>query len=152
MLQQSRLIPFILGLLMLALSVPGCTVRYVADYDAEVKAEILRIAREVDLFWGRLLDTPSGERQYANFQADYNRIESDLRNLVMRNEIRPLNRLSTEQSQIALDLWIGDKSSHKENDTISDFIARRHRQQFVRVFVAMAKGEMAKESTQENNN
>lgn len=152
MLQQFRLIPFVLGLLMLALAASGCTIRYVADYDAAAKAEILRVAKEVDLFWGRLLDTPEDKRQYTNFKDDYNRIESDLRNLVMRNEIRPLNKLSTKQSQIALDLWLDDKTTHKQKDTISDFIVKRHRQQFVRVFVAMARGEMAKGSGQESNN
>lgn len=152
MMYPSRFLPFVIILVFLGVAASACTVRYVADYDAEVKAEILRIAKEVDLFWGRLLDTPADQRQYAKFKDDYNRIEADLRNLRMRNEIRPLNRLSTEQSQIALDLWLDDKTSHKQNNTISDFIANRHRKQFVRVFVAMARGEIAKGSEQENNN
>lgn len=147
-----RFISFAFLLFFLALFASGCMVRYVAEYDTEVKTEILRIAKEVDLFWGKLLDTPTNQRQYAKFRNDYNLIEADLRNLLMRNKIRPLNDESVEQSQIALDLWVDDKSTHKEKNSISDFIAERHREDFVRVFIAMAKGEEAKDIGTGNNN
>lgn len=151
MMYPSRILPYVL-IILVGIFASACTVKYVADYDAEVKAEILRVAKDVDLFWGRLLDTPVDERRYAEFMDEYNEIEADLRNLVMRNRIRPLNKLSTEQSQIALELWLDDKNSHKKNDTISDFIAKRHREQFVRVFVAMARGETAKATEAGNSN
>ncbi|MFP3873833.1 MAG: hypothetical protein ACLFV1_05205 [Thiohalophilus sp.] len=145
-----RVFPVVFLIVLLGAFASGCTIRYVADYDAEVKDEILRIAKEVDRFWGKLLDTPSDQRAYARFGEDYSRIESDLRGLLMRNQIRPLNALSTKQSQIALDLWLDDRQAHRENDGMSDFIARRHRQQFARVFVAMARGETVKESPPDN--
>lgn len=138
-------IPLGLVLIFLGLLSGACTVHYVADYDAEVKADILRVAKQVDLFWGKLLATPVDQRQYAKFKDDYIRIETDLRGLLMQNRIRPLNELSTQQSQIALELWEQDMADHKNNEGISDFIAKRHRQDFVRVFVAMAKGEEAKQ-------
>ena len=127
----------------------GCTVKYVADYDAGVKDEIIKISKEVDLFWGELLDTPVAERKYEKFREKYTAIETDIRGLVMRNEIRPLNKESTKQANIALELWIEDRDEHKKNDTFSDFVAKRHRQQYQRVFIAMAIGEDSKKTSAE---
>ena len=117
---------------------------YVADYDASIKDEIIQVAKEVDLFWGRLLDVDASKRSYDKFKGQYNKIETDIRGLVMKNEIRPLNSESTKQAKIALELWIEDRNMHKQKNTISDFIAKRHRQQYMEVFTAMAKGEEAK--------
>lgn len=127
----------------------GCTVKYVADYDAGIKDEIIQISKKVDLFWGELLDTPEAERNYEKFRNKYTAIETDIRGLVMRNEIRPLNKESTKQANIALELWIQDRDEHKKNDKFSDFVARRHRKQYQRVFIAMAKGEDAKNTSAE---
>ncbi len=129
----------------------GCTVKYVAEYDAAIKEEIVQISKKVDLFWGELLDTSINERKYAKFKNNYNEIEADIRGLVMRNEIRPLNKESTKQAQIALDLWIEDRDLHRKNDGFTDFEANRHRKQFIRVFTAMAKGEEIKDTASDNN-
>ncbi len=131
--------------LALVVSVIGCTVRYVAEYDASIKDEIVRIAKEVDLFYGQVLDTPTGERQYKKFKDDYLKIETDLRALEMRNEIRTFNKESTAQTKIALDLWLDDKENHKKDNTVDDATLKVHRKQFARVFVAMARGEGAKQ-------
>ena len=122
----------------------GCTVQYVAEYDASIKEEIVEVAKKVDLFWGELLDVDESQRTYDRFKMKYNEIETDIRALVMKNEIRPLNSESTKQAQLALELWAEDRANHKEKDTISDFIAKRHRRQYTQVFTAMAKGEEAK--------
>ncbi|XBS69315.1 hypothetical protein ABK905_23225 [Acerihabitans sp. KWT182] len=63
----------------------------------------------------------------------------------MKNEIRPLNEQSTEQSKIALNLWVDDKNKHKLSDGFSDYIAEAHREQYLEIFTAMAKGEALKE-------
>jgi len=127
-----------------SLSFSGCTVHYVADYDASIKEEILQVAKNVDLFWGALIDSDTSKREYEKFKVQYNQIETDIRGLVMINEIRDLNTESTKQANIALDLWVKDRKFHKQNNTFSDFEAKRHRKQFTRIFTAMAKGEEAK--------
>ncbi len=131
-------------ILLICFTVTGCPVKYVADYDANIKEEIIQTSKKVDMFWGDLLDTSVGERKYVKFKDKYNEIETDLRGLVTKNEIRPLNRESTKQAQNALDLWVQDRELHKKNDSFTDFEAKQHRKQFSRVFVAMAKGEEAK--------
>lgn len=136
--------PSVILALLFPLLLSCCTVQYVAEYDASVKDEIISVAKRVDLFWGTLLDSEATQRPYAQYQEQYNQIESDIRSLMMRNAIRPLNKASTRQGEIALKLWQQDHENHKANDTISDFIAKRHREQFTRVFTAMAMGEEAK--------
>ncbi len=125
----------------------GCTVKYVADYDASIKEETLQIAKKVDLFWGTLIDTEKGQREYSHFKNEYNEIESDIRILKLKNNIRAFNHISTRQVSVALDLWIEDKKSHKKKNSFSNFLAKRHRQQFIRLFTAIAKGEEEKNFT-----
>lgn len=123
----------------------SCTVQYVAEYDESVKNEIIRIAAQVETFYAELLEADSTERVYINFKDQYLAIEVDLRTLLLRNKIRPLNEESTKQSEIALELWVDDKEQHKNENTVSNFIINLHRKQFQRIFIAMAKGESIKE-------
>ena len=123
----------------------GCTVKYVADYDASIKDETVEIAKKVDLFWGNLLETPANNRPYENFKTQYNEIETDIRGLLMKNQIRERNKPTIRQVENLLELWIEDRDIHKKENTFSDFLAKRHRKQFVRVFTAIAKGEKAKD-------
>ncbi|TQV77241.1 hypothetical protein FLL45_04655 [Aliikangiella marina] len=132
---------FLIALLLIS----GCTVKYVAEYDAEIKNEIIQVAKKVDLFWGDLLDTDVDKRQYDKFKTNYNEIESDIRSLVLKNEIRPLNEESTEQAKIALKLWTDDREKHKSDDGFSNGRAKLHQRQLSRVFAAMAKGEAVKD-------
>jgi hypothetical protein len=127
------------------LLIKGCTVQYVAEYDESIKNEIIRISAEIDKFYGELLETQKNERTYENFKDEYIGIEVDLRTLLTRNKIRPLNEESTRQTEIALELWLNDKEQHKANETVGDFIINQHRNQFQRIFIAMAIGEEVKE-------
>jgi hypothetical protein len=135
---------YFLSLLLVFGMLSGCTVKYVAEYDSYIKEEIVQIAKKVDLFWGKLIDTPIEDRKYDAFKDQYNEIETDIRGLLIRNQIRTLNKLSTKQVSNLLDLWMEDKKNHKKSNTFTDFEAKRHRKQFVRVFIAIAKGEEAK--------
>ncbi|WP_416307096.1 hypothetical protein [Neptunicella sp. SCSIO 80796] len=134
----------LIGLILLTTLVTGCAVKLVSDYDAEVKEDIIRVAQRVDLFWGELLDTNNTQRTYDRFADQYIQIETDIRALVMRNEIRLRNEESTRQANIALELWVEDRNLHKQNNSFSDFEAKNHRRQFTRLFTTMAKAEEAK--------
>jgi hypothetical protein len=146
--KQIILIVFLMTVL---LGASGCAVRYIADYDASIKDEIIQVAKDVDRFWGSLLDVQASDRKYERYKEQYNEIEADIRSLVMKNEIRALNRESIKQANIALELWMEDRSLHKKNDGFSDFEAKRHRKQFNRVFTAMAKGEEGKDISATKN-
>jgi len=131
-------------LVLAALLQTNCTVKYVAAFDEGIRDNIFELAERIDKFWGQLLEIPEGERVYNLFKSEYFEIESELRVLVMKNEARPGNEESANQSRILLELWIEDKEIHREQNGIDDFIAQRHRRQFTEVFTAMAKAEEAK--------
>jgi len=131
-------------LVLAALLHTNCTVKYVAAFDEGIRDNIFELAEKIDKFWGQLLEIPEGERVYNLFKSEYFEIESELRVLVMKNEARPGNEESANQSRILLELWIEDKEIHREQNGIDDFIAQRHRRQFTEVFTAMAKAEEAK--------
>ena len=114
----------VIGLIFISFILFQCTVKYVAEYDATVKEEIVQIAKKVDLFWGNLLDTEINQRSYDLYKDRYNEIETELRGLLMKNEIRPLNEESTKQAQILLDLWIQDKEIHKESNSFPPAASR----------------------------
>jgi hypothetical protein len=132
-------------LVLIVYTISGCRVQYVADYDDNIRNDIISIAEEIDMFYTLLLETTEADRTYESFKEDYLDIEVSLRSLLMQNKIRPLNEESTRQTEIALELWLEDKEVHKEDDTVSDFIINQHRSQFQRIFIAMAIGESVKE-------
>ena len=141
---HSRIFRIVLAAFLMAGMLSACTVKLVPEYDATIKEETLTIAKKVDLFWGKLLDTPMSDRDYDSFKDQYNEIETDIRGLLIKSKIREQNDISIKQINNLLELWIEDKKIHKQNDTFSDFEAASHREQFVRVFTAIAKGEEAK--------
>ncbi len=131
-------------LLIFALGLHGCSMFKVAEYDAKFKEDIIQVAKKVDLFWGQLQAVDDSERQYDKFKDQYALLESEIRSLIMKSDIRPLNSESTQQAKIALELLLQDQKIHQSKNSMSDFQIKRHRKQYTRIFTAMAKGEEAK--------
>jgi hypothetical protein len=135
-----------LGFTLVLMTSTGCTLRYVAQYDPEVEEEIYVISKKVDIFFGKLLETSKDERTYQPFKNEYIEIEADLRLLLRRNEIRALNDETVAQIKTTLELWLDDKAKHAQKETVSDFIAKKHWEQYSRLFIAMIRGETAKDT------
>lgn len=131
-------------LLFLALSLGGCTIKWVADYDSVTFEEILKVGKKVDKFYGELLEMRLADRAYQKFSDRYVDIETDIRSLVTRNKARALNDESTQISEITLNLWIKYKNNHQAKDTYSDGIAKLDRNRFGRLFASAASAEQAK--------
>lgn len=122
----------------------SCTFRMLAAFDQEVMDEFIAVHKKIELLYLKLQDVPKEERTYVTFRNDYLEIESSLQNLVVINGMRKKNEETTKQCEIALKLWQDDRKKHKEKDFVSDFIIKKHREQFQRVFIALIKGEQAK--------
>lgn len=127
-----------------ALALAGCNVKLVDDYDAKTYEEIIRIAKEVDLFYGKLLEQDEAQRSYRTYADQYLQLEAELRSLYIRNKSRPLNNESTQISDSILTLWIKYKTHHKEKDGYSSGNAKLDRKRFTRMFTAAASAESAK--------
>lgn len=137
-------------ILAFALFMGGCTVKLVADYDSATYEEILRVAKEVDKFYGILLDMPEKERAYKGFSGKYIELEATIRSLYTRNLTRPLNKESTKISENILELWIKYKDRHKTSDTYTSGNAKLDRKRLQRMFVSAADAEVAKKLDDED--
>ena len=85
-----------------------------SQYDPGAVTEINEIAKKIDRFYGELLETPKGRREYEKFKERYIEVAVDLRFLVLHNELRgELNTPSIKQAKIVHDLWMNDKRSIK---------------------------------------
>ncbi len=139
----------------------GCAIQLVADYDAELAQEIIKVSKEVDRFYGALLETRYKDRSYEKFKDTYIDIEVNIRGLVVQNKARPLNDESISIAETTLEKWIKYKNKHKENwekyllpagdaqkiqakDIYKDNLIRNHRKRFNRLFTAMSVAEEAK--------
>lgn len=129
---------------LIIVTTSGCTMHFVPDFDSVTFDEILRVGKEVDIFYGTLMEQPSEERTYGKYALPYVSIEADIRTLVIRNKLRALNQESTEIAETILSLWVKYKGRHKEKDAYSDGNARLDRERLSRLFTAAASAESAK--------
>ncbi len=126
------------------LALNGCAVKFVSDYDAATYEEILRVGKEVDKFYGDLLEKDEAKRAYQKYSGKYVELETELRSLYTRNKSRPLNEESTKISESILKLWLKYKENHEKNDGYKSGVAKLDRKRFVRLFVSAASAEAAK--------
>jgi hypothetical protein len=137
---------------ILLISYSGCSVKLVSDYDQTTADELIRIAKEVDVFYGTMAELPDTAREYSRFSKDYVEIESDIRSLVIRNKMRPLNEESIKISETILDEFMKYRTKHKEENIYKDTLIKLHRNRLLRLFTAMSVAEQAKQINSEGNN
>ncbi len=128
--------------LLILFVVQGC--RIIAEYDKATENAIFASAKEVDRFYGHLLETDENEREYSKYSDMYVEIEAQLNALVLRNKVRELNKDSTEIAENILKLWRESKVSHKEKNTYTTGTAKLDRGRFERVFSYALRAEGAK--------
>lgn len=134
----------IIGLISFLLLICSCSVKLVANYDADTEKQIFKTAKLVDTFYGELLDTKESRRNYDKFSKKYREIETEINMLIMRNEIRSLNEESTKISKNIMTLWLKYMNRHKEKDTYSNGNAKLDRKRFITNFSYAAGAEQAK--------
>lgn len=95
----------------------GCTVQLVPEYDENIKNKIIRLTGEVEFFYAELAEMNVNERTFEKFRKKYIAIEVDLRKLLIRNKIRPLNNESVRQTERVLEktlsFFIGNPVFHR---------------------------------------
>ena len=165
MLHLSRA-PFFIGVMLILMLSQGCSIKLVADYDAKIAQEIINVSKQVDKFYGELLETTYSDRSYDAFKDKYIAIEVNIRALVVQNKARPLNDESISIAETTLEMWLKYKDKHRENwakyrlpdgdsnkieakDIYKDTLAKNHRKRFTRLFTAMSVAEEAKKMKSE---
>ncbi len=130
----------------------GCSVKLVSDYDQTTADELIRIAKKVDMFYGNLSELSESEREYRKFSKDYIDIESDIRSLVIRNKMRPLNEESIKISETILGEFMKYRKKHKDENLYKNTLITLHRNRLLRLFTAMSVAEQAKQINREGEN
>ena len=134
------------------LIIQGCATKWVADYDAVIAQEVVTVSKQVDRFYGELIETEESERKYDAFKGKYVEIEVNLRALVMQNKARPLNDESISIAETTLEKWVKYKEKHKAGDGYKTALAKNHRKIFTRLFTAMSVAEEAKKMKSDQSN
>lgn len=166
---QLHKVNFLIGMLFFLMVSQGCAIKLVADYDAELSNEIVNVSKQVDKFYGELLETTYSDRSYETFKDRYIAIEVNIRALVLQNKARPVNEESISIAKTTLEKWLKYKEKHKDNwtnyqltegeankieakDIYKDTLAKNHRKRFTRLFTAMSVAEEAKKMKSEEAN
>lgn len=136
-------------LLLVAIFYYGCNINLIATYDQAAVDDIIQSYQLVDSFYQKLINTPEDQRDYNKFVNDYEKIESNLRVLVLKNSARALNKESTEIAKNILGLWQKYRKNHKELNNYDNDLIEIHRNRFFEIFEAMTVAENAKPRTKE---
>ncbi|OOZ38215.1 hypothetical protein BOW53_16245 [Solemya pervernicosa gill symbiont] len=123
----------------------------VSDYDARLAQEINEVSKEVDVFYGGLIETKESDRMYSKYKDKYIQIEVDIRSLLVQNKKRPLNSESSNVIEKTLNKWLKYKKAHSDTNAYKTGLAKIHRTRFTRHFSAMTAAEEAKKLTQKTN-
>jgi hypothetical protein len=133
----------IAALVLLTVFTVACShVQFVAEFDTKTLEETIRISKEVDIFYGRLIELPPAQRSYAQFAMQYVDIAADINSLYQRNAARSLNAESQRITQDILTFWRQYQQKHKTNNAYPD--ARLDQLRFSRLFTAAVSAEAAK--------
>jgi Rps23 Pro-64 3,4-dihydroxylase Tpa1-like proline 4-hydroxylase len=137
---QTKLFLLIITIILLS----SCAVKMVAEYDQNTAYKIVEVSKMVNMFYIKLADHNSQERQYIKFMVDYRQIEVELEALVLLNKMRPLNEESTQICEHILQNWLEFKAAHKQNDSYKDVMIELNWNTIREQFYALAVAEAAK--------
>ena len=74
------------------------------QYDAYTKEALIAVARNVDLFFLQI-ESSSEKSEFSSLSPTFIKIKSDLRSVLLRNKVRPLNEIAVKQSELLLEQW-----------------------------------------------
>jgi hypothetical protein len=106
--------------LLAAVLVAGCMVHIAPDYSPETANAIVDTEKAIDKFYANLSAVPAEQRKFQQFAQGYSDVEVEIRSLILRTKIQPMNEDSTNLANTALELWQRAEAKHKERDGYSD--------------------------------
>jgi hypothetical protein len=101
----------------------------IASYDSRTEESAFQVARAIDDFVIRLGESPEDQRTFDHFRDDFRKIEVELRQLELRNALRPLNDNSSKMVAILSERWDRFKQhSQQEGKLNVVFVQDVHKQ------------------------
>jgi hypothetical protein len=124
--------------LLIMLLLGACTIRIAPDYSPETASAIVATQRQIDTFYAGLLAAPEDQRKFQTFSKGYQDVEVELRTLILRCTIQPLNKNATDLAKGLLDKLHKDEDLHKTTDAYPTDLAKLHQKQFDDALADMA--------------
>jgi hypothetical protein len=142
---------FLFTIVFLSAFSVSCRVTMVAPYEEAISQQTELISKKVDKLYLTMLETAkneNNEREYLRFAEQYIDIEVELNSLLNKNRMRPLNRESVRNCEIALESWRKYKEKHRTDNGINDFDIDLNRDFLRDMFLVILMGEEAKAKIQ----
>lgn len=134
------------ALILACLFLTACSMRLVSEYDERSVVQMEDLVKKIELMYLTMESQLVEERQYVKYEHHYLDVLSELSALELRQQYREHNDQTQRQVKIAIDFWKQDMKSHKHKNTVSNFLIKRHRNQYMRLFTAMILGESYKQN------
>ena len=133
-----------LGVLVLSVMVPACTVRFIAEHDAALEGKVLALRRDLRVFFVRLgTDAGTPEGRYELFADDYERIKILLRDIEAHAASLAQNRRTLSQVRLLMRSVEHLEAIHREGIAHRD-VVHAIREQFEVALSALLALEGAK--------
>lgn len=126
------------------MSMSACRVQLLPSHDAALQEEITTLAKTVDKFYLHMMESDSAGRSFSANVGEYINIEAELRSILNKNRIRPLNQNAIRINEITLETWIKEKEKHRTANTLSQGLVKLNAMTFRDFFYAMLVAEEAK--------
>jgi hypothetical protein len=146
-----RLRAFACWLVLAAVLLAGCTVKYVADYDQASVDKIGAAYERMDKMYESLLRAEPAERTYDKFEAEWSGIATDLRVIALRQKTRADNEESQTVTSDLVETWRVRREAHarrsaeKPDDAYPDSLIALHRSSLEAAFAAAMAAERFKQ-------
>lgn len=133
---------------LVLLTFNSCKVSFVPNFDAALLEQIESTAKSVDKFYLQILESgkiDTNNRKFDKYIEQYIEIEVEIKSLLNKNKIKPLNNSSVRICEITLELWIKYKEEHRKDRLLSDGVIKLNRKTFDDLFFAIQVAEKGKE-------
>lgn len=108
------------------------------DYSPETATAIVDTEKAVDTFYASVSAVPEGQRTFQQFSAGYQNVEVEIRALILRCKIQPMNGKSVDMANTLLDLWSKKEARHKQSNSYSDALLNIDQQTIDGLLTSMA--------------
>ncbi len=134
---------FVLSLVLINFS--GCAVvKLLAEKDEKMYDETLKVGKEIDIFYVKLLEKEQSKRNFQRYSEQYGEIETELRSIYTKNKSKSLNGESIKISKSILGLWVKYKAKHQLDNQYTNGNAKLDKNRFVRLFASALNAESSK--------
>jgi hypothetical protein len=116
----------------------------ISSYDARTEESLFEVAKLIDDFLSRLIDSQPNQMSFDSCHEDYRKIEVELRQLQLRNNVRPLNSISTQMVGLLMKMWGDVKDLHQKERYLNPTFVQEKQRQLTEAFTQILELEKAK--------